>query len=75
MAEKSEYAVGLGIKVTLLAGLISSIIGLVMLMGHMDTPETIGPNLAVAMLTIFYAALLSLFLLVIKGKVHKLTEN
>ena len=71
LAEKCEYAVGYGIKATLLAGLITSIIGIVFLFGHLDTPETLGPTLAVAVLTLFYAALISVILFIFKGRLHR----
>ena len=75
LAERSEYAIGIGIKMTLLAGAISSLIGFVMFMHSMSDPATIGPNLAVAVLTLFYAALISLFLYIIKGRLHTITDT
>lgn len=75
LAEKSEYAVGIGIKMTLMAGALICIIGFVMFMHSMSDPSTIGPNLAVAVLSLFYAALISLFLYVIKGRLHRISEG
>lgn len=40
-------------------GLIGTLIGLVQMLGHMDDPSTIGPSMAVALLTTFYGAVLS----------------
>ena len=74
-AEKSEYAMEFGIKVTILAGALSGIIGLVVMLGHLDSPETIGPNLAVAILTIFYGIFLALIMNIIKGRLHKINET
>lgn len=45
----------LSIKTTYLAGILGSIIGMITLLGRLDDPSSIGPSLAVAVLTIFYA--------------------
>ena len=69
--KKSEYALDLGRKGTLLGGVVASLIGFVSFMGHYSDPSTIGPSLAVVVLTLFYSAILSLIILLIKGLVHK----
>ena len=61
-----------GIKTVLLAGVLSSIIGFVFVLGHIDTPQTIGPSLAVACLTLFYGVLIALIMHVFRGRLHKL---
>ncbi|MBE5828937.1 MAG: helix-turn-helix domain-containing protein [Butyrivibrio sp.] len=73
-AEKTEYAMDLAIKVTILSGILSAIIGLVVMLGRLDSPETIGPNLAVAILTIFYGVLIALILHIFRGRIHKICE-
>ena len=35
------------------------VIGLVQMLGNLDDPSTIGPNMAIALLTTFYGAILS----------------
>ncbi len=40
-------------------GLIGTLIGLVQMLGNLDDPTTIGPSMAVALLTTFYGALMA----------------
>ena len=40
-------------------GLIGTLIGLVQMLAYLDDPTTIGPSMAVALLTTFYGAFLS----------------
>lgn len=40
-------------------GLIGTLIGLVQMLGNLDDPATIGPGMAVALLTTFYGAILA----------------
>ncbi|MDG2032854.1 MAG: MotA/TolQ/ExbB proton channel family protein [Rhodospirillales bacterium] len=40
-------------------GLIGTLIGLVQMLGNLEDPSTIGPSMAVALLTTFYGALLA----------------
>ena len=40
-------------------GLIGTLIGLVQLLGNLDNPSSIGPSMAVALLTTFYGAVLA----------------
>lgn len=40
-------------------GLIGTLVGLVQMLSHLDEPSTIGPSMAVALLTTFYGAMLS----------------
>ena len=40
-------------------GLIGTLIGLVQMLGNLDDPASIGPNMAIALLTTFYGAVLS----------------
>ena len=39
-------------------GLIGTLIGLVMMLADLENPETIGPAMAIALLTTFYGAIL-----------------
>ena len=40
-------------------GLIGTLVGLVQMLANLSDPENIGPNMAVALLTTFYGAILS----------------
>lgn len=40
-------------------GMIGTLIGLINLMKHLDDPSTVGPNMAVALITTFYGSVLS----------------
>jgi chemotaxis protein MotA len=55
--------------------MIGTLIGLVQMMANMSTPETIGPQMAVALLTTFYGAVMAnLLFLPMAGKLKRLTE-
>ncbi|RMD92111.1 MAG: motility protein A [Calditrichaeota bacterium] len=50
-------------------GMIGTLIGLVLMLGSMEDPSTIGPAMAVALITTFYGAVLAnIFFLPIAGK-------
>ena len=59
-------AVGAAQKLTVYGALFAIIISGVLLMGRLDTPSTIGPNLAVCFLSGFYAVIIEFFLLPLK---------
>ena len=40
-------------------GLIGTLVGLIQMLGNLDDPSTIGPSMAVALLTTFYGAILA----------------
>jgi chemotaxis protein MotA len=40
-------------------GLIGTLVGLVQMLGNLDDPSTIGPSMAIALLTTFYGAILA----------------
>lgn len=48
------------------AGIVSSLSGFIAVLGNIASPDLIGPNLAVAILSILYAAIVYLILLVIE---------
>lgn len=56
-------AVGAAQKLTVYAALFAIIISGVLLMGRLDDPSTIGPNLAVCFLSGFYAVIIEFLLL------------
>ncbi len=71
LSEKSEYALSFGIRTTLLAGLCVVLIAFVIVMNQISDSATIGPTLAVMVLTSLYACIISLILLIIKGRLHR----
>jgi chemotaxis protein MotA len=53
-------------------GLIGTLIGLVQMLGYLDDPTTIGPSMAVALLTTFYGAILgNVVFLPLAGKLER----
>ena len=56
-------AVGAAQKLTMHGALFAIIISGVLLLGRLDDPTTIGPNLAVCLLSEFYAVIIEFFLL------------
>ena len=56
-------AVGAAQKLTVYAALFAIIISGVLLMGRLDDPSTIGPNLAICFLSGFYAVIIEFLLL------------
>lgn len=59
-------AVGAAQKLTMHGALFAIIISGILLMGRLDDPSTIGPNLAVCFLSGFYAVIIEFFLLPLK---------
>lgn len=75
LASDSIKTLSLAIKATIIGGIISSIAGcIIVLTVIFDEPSLIGPNLAVAFLTVFYALIFSLILLIIQGRLQKLEK-
>ena len=57
-------------------GMIGTLIGLVQMLSTMEDPKTIGPKMAVALLTTFYGALIAnLFCLPMAGKLKQRTDQ
>jgi chemotaxis protein MotA len=57
-------------------GMLGTLIGLVQMLSNLENPETIGPAMAVALLTTFYGSLLStMFFLPISGKLKARTAR
>jgi chemotaxis protein MotA len=62
MAERHQRGVGIlrrSAEVAPAMGLIGTLIGLVQMLGKLDDPSSIGPAMAVALLTTFYGAVLA----------------
>ncbi|WLR44203.1 flagellar motor protein MotP [Bacillus carboniphilus] len=57
-------------------GMIGTLIGLVLMLNHLNTPETLGPNMAIALLTTLYGSLLAnMLFLPIAAKLEEKTEE
>ena len=67
----SENAIRLAIKLVYLSGVFGVITGVVLILGRLDDLSALGPALAVAILTFFYAIIINLFLHAIQGKLRK----
>ncbi len=57
-------------------GMIGTLIGLVLMLNNLQNPETIGPSMAVALLTTFYGTLLAnLIFIPMSGKLENKTDE
>lgn len=57
-------------------GMIGTLIGLVLMLNNLDDPSSIGPSMAVAIITTFYGAVLAnLVFLPMAGKLEMKTEE
>jgi flagellar motor component MotA len=56
-------------RVSIPCGVIVFFITIVVIMGNLDTPETLGPNLAVAILSVIYATIEYLVVVLIQARV------
>lgn len=62
MTARHESSVGILQRAATIApamGLIGTLVGLVQMLGNLDDPNSIGPSMAVALLTTFYGAVLA----------------
>ena len=74
LAAECEFAVKYAQKGAILGGILSSIMGFVAVLAIVwsESPDTIGPNMAVAVLSLFYGVLFVLILMPIQGRLHKM---
>lgn len=57
-------------------GMIGTLIGLVLMLNNLESPETIGPSMAVALLTTFYGMVLAnLVFIPVAGKLYSRTDE
>ena len=57
-------------------GMIGTLIGMVQMLGNMNNPKTLGPQMAIALLTTFYGALIAnLIALPMAGKLKQRTDQ
>lgn len=73
--EKAEYALDFGIKIVLMTGIITALISFITIIGSLNDPSALGPNLAVATLTVLYGIVLSMVLLIFKARVHNVLKD
>lgn len=69
--ECSYTALGLAIRLTYLAAVFGFFTGLIGILSHIDDPSAFGPALAIALLTVYYAAIMNIFQYAIQAKVKK----
>lgn len=72
LPEKAEYALDFGIKTILLTSIITACVSFVNIIWLLDDLSALGPKLAVLVLTVLYGVTLSMVLLVMKARVHRL---
>ena len=74
VAAECEFAVKYAQRGAILGGILSSIMGFVSVLAIVwsQSPDTIGPNMAVAVLSLFYGVLFVLILMPIQGRLHKM---
>lgn len=60
---RSYLAIKLAIYSIIVSGLISSLLAIVTILGLLEKPELLGPNLAVAILSVLYSLIMVLILL------------
>lgn len=57
-------------------GMIGTLIGLILMLQNLDDPKTIGPSMALALITTFYGAVLAnLFFIPLSGKLANRVDN
>ena len=74
VAAECEFAVKYAQRGAILGGILSSIMGFVavLVIVWSESPDTIGPNMAVAVLSLFYGVLFVLVLMPIQGRLRKM---
>ena len=73
-AAKCEFAMKYAQRGAILGGILSSIMGFVSVLAIVwnQSPDTIGPNMAVAVLSLFYGVLFALMLMPIQSRLHNM---
>lgn len=57
-------------------GMLGTIIGLVLMLGNLENPDTIGPKMAIALITTFYGSLIAnLVFIPLAGKLTNKSER
>ena len=69
--EKAAYALRFAEKISVLSGIFGMVHGTVMVIGNLENIEYLGPNMAVACLTVFYGILFAIVFTVLEGRVRK----
>jgi len=67
--KKTDTALKLTVRLLLLSGILGSLTGVIGLVSNLSSIDRLGPNLAVALLTLFYSILLILMLIPVQARV------
>ena len=67
----SIKAFKLALVSNILAGLFGTILGTVLILGHGLDSKALGPNIAVALVTLFYAVIFDIVLVAFRGRLEK----
>ena len=59
----------------MLAGLFGTILGIVMILGYGLDSNALGPNIAVALVTLFYAVVFDIILVALRGRLEKFLKQ
>lgn len=65
--KRSKEAVSLTIRALLCSGFLIFLMAMIAVLHSMDTPESLGPHIAVAVLSLLYSCVLTLLLLPLKS--------
>lgn len=68
--KRALLAMEMAIKIVWYTSIFWTIVTFIMVLFRLDTPETLGPNVAVALILLLYAALINIILLVFRVKVQ-----
>ena len=66
---RMQVAVKLAVRALLLSGAVGAVMGVVAMLSQIGDPSAIGPNCAVALLTMLYAVIFVFMLLPVQAKV------
>ena len=70
--EKMDYALTFAMKAVLMGSLFTAFVAVVVILGQVRELSLLGPNLAVAILTPTYALFLSLILMIMRARIHRM---
>lgn len=69
--KRTQTAVRMMQRQVLYAGLMNMVFAVIMLLHSLDTPEQIGPYMAVAFISIFYVSVIEMLLLPLRVEIEK----
>ena len=68
--KRSIYALKMARIVVLLSGTMGSLLGVVLVIGNIGDMQSLGPNLAVSILTLLYGVMLAILFTVVEGRLQ-----